>query len=126
MLHKCIWQHHLGRRRGWLLHRDTCVVHGVDTRQIQCPATSSGDSRQAGTHTAGRHTGESELRGLTNRDLRPVNFRGDVEDVAHRLFSDGCHHGHKEVVTLPLVFHQGILLRHRPQTDALFEVVHLI
>ena len=57
--------------------------------------------------------------GLLDLDL-------EVEDEADDLLHEGFHHGVEHVAALALVLHQRVALRHRPQPDALAEVVHLV
>ena len=42
------------------------------------------------------------------------------------VFLDLAHHAAKESEPLALVFDQGVALRHRPESDAIFEVIHFI
>ena len=50
----------------------------------------------------------------------------DVEQQTDRLLLEPVEHADEHVVTLALVLHQRVALRHGAQADALLEVVHLI
>src|SRR5216683_3038355 len=50
----------------------------------------------------------------------------EVEQVADRLLLDPVHHRAEHVEALALVLDQRVALRHRPQSDAPTQVVHLV
>ncbi len=68
------------------------------------------------------------LRAVLHRNLLDLLLDLDlqVEQVADGLLLDALHHGVEHVEALALVLHQRVLLGHRPQADALLEVVHLV
>ena len=70
--------------------------------------------------------GQPGRRGERRHGRRRRGFHGDVEQEAHRLFLEPLEHADEHVVAFALVLHQRITLRHRPQPDALLEVVHLV
>ena len=50
----------------------------------------------------------------------------DVEQITHDLLGEPFAHGVEHLGTLTLVFDERVTLGHRPQADALAEVVHLV
>ena len=50
----------------------------------------------------------------------------DVHHVAHEVLGDALHHRPEHLVALALPLGQRVLLAHRPEVDALLEVVHLL
>ncbi len=62
--------------------------------------------------------------GCLSRHRLDVNL--DVEQEPDRLLLDRVHHGREHGEALPLVLHQRVALPHRPQPDALLQVVHLV
>src|SRR5690625_5289321 len=63
--------------------------------------------------------GHGRLRRLLHLDIQ-------VEQQPDGLLLDAFHHRGEQIVALALVLHQRLLLRERPQPDALTQVVHLI
>ena len=49
-----------------------------------------------------------------------------IEEEPDALFTDGFHHGLEHDEPLALVLNQWIALGHRPQADALFQVIHFV
>ena len=50
----------------------------------------------------------------------------DVHHVAHEVLGDRLHHRPEHLVALALPLGERVLLTHRPEVDALLEVVHLL
>ena len=71
-------------------------------------------------------------RGLHVEHLRRVERRRfllhdlDVHHVAHEVLGDRLHHRPEHLVALALPLGERVLLAHRPEVDALLEVVHLL
>ena len=71
------------------------------------------------------------LRGAHARRIclglgRLLHLDLDVEQEPDRLLLDRVEHRAEHVEALPLVLDQRVALRHRPQPDALLQVVHLV
>src|SRR5690606_38547468 len=58
--------------------------------------------------------------------LAPRNLDGEVEEEANRLLANLAHHVLEESEALTPVLHERVALRHRAQTDSVFQVVHLV
>src|SRR6185437_10608323 len=122
-------------RRGRRWRRGRRGGPGVTGRRDGCGGGSRGLSRGRGgllRRAARRNTGkgaaEPELRSRADLfdDRVLLDLELQVEEVPDRLFLNAVHHGVEHVVALPLVLDQRVALRHRPQADALAEVVHLV
>src|SRR5215217_2613617 len=80
--------------------------------------------------SCGRHLHRQPVLAGDDADRGPrvrlLDFHFEVEDEADDLLHERFHHGVEHVAALPLVLHQRVALRHRPQPNALAQVVHLI
>src|SRR5690606_25336468 len=75
-----------------------------------------------------RGLGRRGLLGLPVGGLLAVLLREpdlEVEEEADRLLLDRLVHRLEQLEALALVLHERVALGHRPQADALLEVVHL-
>ena len=55
-----------------------------------------------------------------------IDLHLDIEQVANCFLFDAIHHGVEEVEAFPLIFDKRITLRHRPQANAIAQIVHFI
>ena len=104
-----------GRLGVVVLHLGVTVLRRADVGQWPGVIVAKAFSAQTLRHSLGRD----------GRSLRGT-FHLDVEQEADRLFFQCVEHAGEHVIALTLVLHQRVALRHRPQTDALLEVVHLV